>query len=50
MDAGCGICSLIQAALGFVLGWGLRAHCKLEVDVDSAPEPFMTRLIRVFTG
>lgn len=50
MDPGVLICSVIQAGVSFWLGWGLRAHCKIEVDVDNAPESLLTRFVRAVTG
>ena len=42
--------TVVQAACAFVVGWGIRGHCKLEVDLDSDEPPFWVRVVRVFTG
>ena len=50
MDPSCCVWNVIQSALAFVVGWHARTHCKVEVDVDTSPEPMWTRIVRVFTG
>ena len=40
----------MQATLAFAFGWGARGSCKLEIDLDSGPQPLLTRILRLFTG
>ena len=50
MDPSCCVWNVIQATVAFIFGWGVRGSCKVEVDLDSGPEPLLTRVVRVFTG